>query len=90
MNKMIAMDQYGGIHWIKGEHPGKELMEKFGTKHMERIYQDKKDGSVVSVGYKISGLWLTLFRIEPYEKPVDQLGRRSKSKEYAASVSAGR
>jgi hypothetical protein len=34
------------------------------------MYQDKKDGSIVHVGYIIAGLWITLFEVSPFEKAV--------------------
>jgi hypothetical protein len=62
----MAIDQYGQTyHGL--EHPRKDLCKRLGRSHVDRMYQDKKDGSVVHVGYIIGGLWLTLYRVEPWE-----------------------
>lgn len=58
---MLAIDQFGNTYFIEGKHPRKELLNKFGKKSAKKIYRDKKDRSIVSVGYLISGLWLTLY-----------------------------
>ena len=64
----MAIDQYGNtFHGLK--HPRKELMERIGCTHVQKMYQDKRDGSVVHVGYVIGGHWLTLYRVEPVENP---------------------
>lgn len=44
-------------------------MERIGCTHVQKMYQDKRDGSVVHVGYVIGGHWLTLYRVEPVENP---------------------
>ena len=65
---MIAVDQYGRVHSIPGKHPRKELLERLGRKHADRIYRDKRTGPPVHVGYIIAGLWLSLFTA--YEKEI--------------------
>ena len=57
---MIALDQYGHAHKIKGIHPRKELMELLGCKHVSKMYQDTRKDTF-HTGYVIAGLWLTLF-----------------------------
>lgn len=65
----MAVDQYGNtFHGLR--HPRKDLMERIGCAHTEKMYLDRKDGSIVHVGYVIGGLWLTLYKVEPVEKPV--------------------
>lgn len=64
----MAIDQYGQTyHGL--EHPRKDLLERLGYTHAQKIYQDKADGSTVHVGYVIGGLWLTLYKVEPVENP---------------------
>lgn len=58
---MLARDQYGTMISLPGRHPRKELMERFDTKKATKIYQDKKDGSTVHVGYIVRGHWFTLY-----------------------------
>ena len=38
--------------------------------HVEKMYQDKKDGTTVFCGYVIGGLWLQLYEVQPVEKAV--------------------
>lgn len=64
----MAIDQYGTTyHGLK--HPRKDLLERLGYTHAHKMYQEKKDGSTVHVGYVIGGLWLTLYKVEPVERP---------------------
>ena len=58
---MLAINQYGEKRYIPGNHPRKELLAKVGGSHASKIYRDKKDGSVVCVGYIIRGDWWTLY-----------------------------
>ena len=64
----MAIDQYGQTYHSL-THPRKELCEKLGRKHVNKMYVDKKDGSTVQTGYVIGELWLTLYRVERLEKP---------------------
>ena len=68
MKSYMAIDQYGQTyHGLK--HPRKDLMDKLCNSHAARIYQDKKDGSTVAVGYIIAGLWLSIYEVKPVEIP---------------------
>lgn len=68
MAKYMAIDQYGQTyHGL--EHPRKDLLEKLGASHAEKMYVDKKGGGAAHVGYVIRGLWLTLYEITPVENP---------------------
>lgn len=65
----MAIDQYGQTyHGL--EHPRKDLLERLGRSHAEKMYRDTLDGRTVCTGYVIADLWLTLYRVEPYEKEV--------------------
>ncbi len=64
----MAVDQYGETIHALGEHPRKALLRRMYRKHATRIYQDKKDGSRVHVGYIIAGRWFILYEVKPYEK----------------------
>lgn len=67
----MAIDQYGNTyHGLK--HPRKELLERLGyssSSSAHKMYVDKENGETVHIGYVIGGLWLTLYRVEPVEKP---------------------
>lgn len=65
----MAIDQYGHTyHGLK--YPRKDLCERLNRQHVSKIYVDKMDGSTAHVGYLISGLWLTLYKVERVEKPI--------------------
>lgn len=65
----MAIDQYGTTyHGLK--HPRKDLLNRLGATHAEKIYQEDKKGHVYHVGYVIRGLWLTLYKVTPLQKEV--------------------
>lgn len=67
MKMYMAIDQYGQTyHGLK--HPRKDLCERLCNSHVEKMYQDKKDGTTVFCGYVIGGLWLQLYEVQPVEK----------------------
>ena len=66
---MIAIASGRQPIWLEGVHPRAELLSYFGATHAEKVYLDKEDGSTVHVGYIVNGLWFTLYKIEPWEKP---------------------
>lgn len=49
----IAIDQYGQT-WKNLEHPRKDLMERIGCSHAEKMY--------------IDGVWLNIYEITPMMK----------------------
>ena len=61
---MIAQDQYGQIHRIKGKHPRKELLNLFGVTGAQKMYVDDVHGNTKHIGYIINGLWLHLFKLD--------------------------
>ena len=46
----------------------KDLMEKIGCNHAEKMYIDGEDGKVYQTGYVIGGLWLEVYEITPMMK----------------------
>ena len=59
----MAVDQNGNCyHGLT--HPRKELCERLGRKHADRMYIDHSDGTVSHIGYIIAGLWLRLHKVE--------------------------
>ena len=63
----MAIDQYGQTyHGLK--HPRKELIERIGSKHVDKMYVDGKDGGTYFTGYVIGGLWLNLYEVSPIKK----------------------
>lgn len=67
MSDFMAIDQYGQTYHHLGKHPRKELMERLGCQHVNKIYLDKKDGRTVHVGYVIGQHWCTLYEVKPFE-----------------------
>ena len=63
----IAIDQHGQFYHNLGPHPRKALLARLGRKHADKQYVDR-DGKVYHTGYVIGGLWLTLFKITPFER----------------------
>jgi hypothetical protein len=63
----VAIDQWGGRYYF-GRHARKDLLEQLHATKASKMYQDKKNGPPVQVGYVIRGHWLTLF--ERVELPV--------------------
>ena len=65
----MAVDQYGNtFHNLK--HPRKDLCEKLGRQHVDRMYVDTKDGKSYHCGYIIGGHWLDVFEVIPMRKPI--------------------
>jgi hypothetical protein len=61
----MATDQYGNTyHGLT--HPRKDLLEKLGRKHADKMYRDKTDGSTRHVGYVVAGCWLEVFKVTPW------------------------
>ena len=58
----MARNQHGRTeHGLK--HPRKDLMERGGVHHAEKMYVDRKDGSAKHVGYVIGGDWWTVYAV---------------------------
>ncbi len=70
MKTMLAIDQYGQEIWLEGKHPRAELLKYLGKKHCEKMYVDKKDGSIKHIGYIVGNQWFTLLNISLWEKQV--------------------
>lgn len=59
---MLYIDQWGNRF---GASTVRELCQKAGYSRARRMYQDKKDGRSVHVGYVIGPHWCTAY--QPYE-----------------------
>lgn len=65
----MAIDQYGqAYHGL--ERPRRDLLNKLGYKHADKMYVDSKDGNTYHTGYIIGGLWLDIYKVEPFRKLV--------------------
>ena len=65
--KFIAVNQYGDKVFIEN-HPRKELMERSGVKHADKMYRNNPDGSARHVGYVVAGNWWEVLKVEPLNK----------------------
>jgi hypothetical protein len=62
----MAIGQYGQTyHGLT--HPRKDLLNKLCRKHAAKMYREDKEGHAHHVGYVIAGLWLTVYKVEPWE-----------------------
>ena len=66
----MGVDQYNNTYHNL-THPRKDLLNRLGATHAERMYVDKKDGTTVHVGYIIRHHWICLYEVTPFEKPVE-------------------
>jgi hypothetical protein len=67
MKFIMGIDQYGDTYHNLGKYPRKELLNRLGYKKADKMYRDKKDGSVVHCGYVIGGRWINLYEMKPIE-----------------------
>jgi len=65
----MGIDNRGETYHNLGRHPRKELLSRLGRKHADRIYVDN-DGKVLHIGYIIATKWISLYKVEPFEKVV--------------------
>ncbi len=63
----MAIDQYGQTYHDLGRFPRKNLLERLGRSKAAKMYRERGN-STLHTGYVIAGLWLTLYRVEPFEK----------------------
>ncbi len=62
----MAIDQYGQtFHGL--ERPRRDLLQRLGRKHADKMYVDLKNGGAKHVGWVIGGLWLTVYKVERME-----------------------
>ena len=62
---LMAIDQYGQtFHGLT--NPRKDLCDRLGKAHAEKMYVETKDGKSRHVGYVIGGLWLRLYEVRPW------------------------
>ena len=67
MKYIMGIDQYGETYHNLGKYPRKELLQRIDSKHAQKMYEDKKDGSAVHCGYVIGRKWISLYEVRPIE-----------------------
>ncbi len=61
----MAIDQYGrAYHGLA--NPRKDLCERLGKTHAEKMFCDTEDGGARHIGYVIGGLWLRIYEVRPW------------------------
>ena len=60
----MGIDQYGETYHNLGKYPRKELLNRLGYKKADKMYVDKKDGSIAHIGYVIGRNWITLYEVK--------------------------
>lgn len=62
----MAINQYGNTyHGL--EKPRKDLLERLGRRHADKMYVDSKGGNTLHIGYIIGGEWLTVYKVQRME-----------------------
>ena len=62
----MARDQHGEtIHGLVT--PRKDLLERLGRKHADKMYVDTKDGRTLHIGYIVGHQWFTIYKVERME-----------------------
>jgi hypothetical protein len=60
----MAIDQHGTTyHGLV--NPRKDLMDRIGVKHAEKMYRDRK-GEAKHVGYIVGGLWCEVYAVSEW------------------------
>jgi hypothetical protein len=61
----MAVDQHGQTYHNL-VHPRKDLLERLGYKHADKVYVDNtKTGKARHCGYVIGGHWLEVYEVRP-------------------------
>ena len=67
--KWLSADQYGNKIILRGRFPRSALLDHCGRRHADIIYQDRKDGGMVKVGWIVAGSWWSVYKLEPLQVP---------------------
>jgi len=65
---VLAIDQFGQKLTLPGKHPRKELLDKLGYKHADKMLVANKDGTTVHCGYVVGNSWYKFYKVEPWER----------------------
>ena len=69
MTWTMGRDQYGDSYHNLGKYPRAALLDQLNRKHADRMFRDKKTGPPKHIGYIVAGRWITLYNVEPWERP---------------------
>lgn len=59
----LAVNEYGYVIKLLTKYPRKELMDYFGVKHAERIYQNTSEGTKMHVGWIVAKQWWSIYQL---------------------------
>ena len=63
----LGIDQYGERYKLD-KHPRKELLEKLGRKHADKMFvDDVKTGEAKHIGYIVGGRWVTVYEVHEWK-----------------------
>ena len=62
----IGIDQYNTWYRID-KHPRKELLEKLGATHADKMYIDTKQKKTKHTGYIINKLWIDVYEVHEWD-----------------------
>lgn len=65
---LLYLDQYGYKYFARTRKELVKEVSPYGSPRVSIMYQDKKDGTTVRVGYVIGHHWLTAYM--PVERPI--------------------
>lgn len=65
----LAINEHGGPKLLLtgDKHPRKQLLEKMGGTHADKMYVDTKDGKAKHVGYIVAGAWWRIYEVHNWE-----------------------
>jgi hypothetical protein len=63
---ILAKGHWGTDLYLEGKHPRKELLDKLGRSHADKVYIDTKSG-VKHIGYIVAGQWFTFYNLTQWE-----------------------
>ena len=64
----MAIDQYGQTeHSLT--HPRRDLMQRYATKHADKIYRDTVNSGTFHVGYSVRGHWFIVYEVTEMRRP---------------------
>jgi hypothetical protein len=65
----MGIDQYGQTFHDLGDNPRQAILDIFGGCIAQKMFRDKKDGSVVQTGWIVRDHWVELFNVTSWEQP---------------------
>lgn len=68
--KYMAIDQYGNTYHNL-ECPRRDLCNRLGRTHADKMYIHDNDGNTYHIGYIIGGLSLQIYEITPVLNPLN-------------------